>query len=130
MRARLFALLLAAPLALTGCDAAGSLLVPVTSSGGSGFGSGSGATSGSLAITRTSADPSKTTVAKGETLRLSVEANQQSATFSWTATGGTLSPSGASASWTAPSTTGTYTVNVTARYNGAEAPASFRFNVQ
>jgi hypothetical protein len=128
MRARLFALLLAAPLALTGCDAAGTLLVPVTSGGNSGI--VTGGTSGSLAITRTSADPSNTTVAKGETLKLTVEANQQGATFSWTATGGSLSPAGSTASWTAPSTTGTYTVNVTARYNGAEAPASFRFNVQ
>lgn len=129
MRARLFALLLVAPLALTGCDAAGNLLVPAAGSAGSGFGSGTPG-SGSLAITRTSADPSKTTVATGETLRLTVEANQPSATFSWTATGGSLSPSGSTASWTAPATAGTYTVNVTARYAGAEAPASFRFNVQ
>jgi hypothetical protein len=129
MRARLLAMLIAAPLlasSLAGCDAATSLLVPITT----GATMGTGGSGGSLAIIRTSADPSKTNVAKGETLKLTVEANRMGVNFYWTASGGDLNASGSSATWTAPSSAGTYTVNVRANDGTDEASAAFRFTVK
>lgn len=129
MRARLFALLLTAPLltsTLTGCDLAGELLVPgAIHQTGTG-----GVVGGGLAITRFDADPSKVLTSPGDTRRLSVEANRTGTSFSWSASGGTLSgTTGASNTWTAPDQPGTYRIDVTARNGSDEAKASFQFTV-
>lgn len=133
MRARLFAMILAAPLlasSLAGCDAAGTLLVPGDLVGNSG-GGGSNNGGGGLAITRFESDPSETQVAPLETRRLSVEANRTGVAYTWNATGGTLSSySGSSSTWTAPQAAGTYRVDITARVGSDEAKASFRFTVK
>ena len=83
-----------------------------------------------MRITRTSADPSKTTVAPGETLTLTVASNRPTATYDWKASGGSLTPAGSEARWTAPQAAGTYTVDVTARDGSETAPATFRFTVK
>ena len=129
MRARLFALLLTAPLlvsSLAGCELAGELLVPgAINQTGTG-----GVVGGGLAITRFDADPSRVQTEPGETRRLSVEANRTGTAFTWMASGGTLSSyTGSSSTWTAPDQPGTYRVDVTARNGSDEAKASFQFTV-
>lgn len=134
MRARPIAALFAVPLlalSLVGCDAA-LLMGPTPVGGGSGIPSGGSTivTGGGLAITRFDSDPSRVQTEPGETRRLSVEANRTGTAFTWSASGGTLSSyTGASSTWTAPTTPGNYRVDVTARNGSDEAKASFQFTV-
>lgn len=113
---------LALAMGLVGCDA-GTLPGALGSATG-GFGEG-------LAITRTSVDPSKTSVAPGERLTLSVTARSPqgaSLSYRWSASAGELSGSGASVRWTAPSS-GSATVEVEVSGGGESAQAAFRFRV-
>lgn len=90
-----------------------------------------GTSTGGLSITRTSADPSKTSVAPGERITLSVEAESTSGatlSYRWTATGGQISGSGATVTWTAPES-GTVNIQVEVSGGGGSANAAFRFRV-
>lgn len=116
------ALLLASLLA--GCDAA-SLV------GSAGSLSGLPGSAGDFAITRTNADPSKATVAPGESVTLSVETNKPADRYAWEASGGELSSYlGNPVTWTAPAAAGSYTIRVVASAGADDAPASFRFTVR
>lgn len=107
---------------LTACD-------PLTLPGD--LGSSTGGFGEGLAITRTSVDPSKTSVAPGERLTLSVEAKSPtnaSLSYRWRASAGSVSGSGASVTWTAPDS-GSATVEVEVSGGGETANAAFRFRV-
>jgi hypothetical protein len=83
---------------------------------------------------RLNADPSSTYVAGGASVTLSVAVTNPtggSVVYAWTASGGQLSSSGGNpVVWTAPSTPGTYTVQVNVSAGGTSAPGAIRFIVQ
>ncbi len=63
----------------------------------------------------TSLTPSATSVAPGESCTVSCVASDPDAdalTYTWTFTGGTISGTGSTVTWTAPATEGTYTITV------------------
>jgi hypothetical protein len=111
-----------ASLTMTGCTDAAGLLMQVPGALGSG-----------LSI-RMEADPSSTTVTAGQAVTLSVIATNPSGgalTYSWSATGGSLSSTGGSTvRWTAPGAGGSYTVNVSVSNGKDSAPGAYRFTVR
>lgn len=117
MRTRLLAILALLAMPLAGCD------FPGAPSGGG------------LAIVRTNADPSATSVKPGQSVTLSVETTrdgQANLLYSWSATGGTLSAAtGNPVRWTAPAGTPgtTYRVEVTVSDGTAAAVAAYRFTL-
>jgi hypothetical protein len=82
--------------------------------------------------TITSLTPSATSVARGENCTISCVASDENEddvlTYAWSATGGAISGTGNSVSWTAPTTEGSYSVSVTVS-DGEEA-ASDSCNIQ
>jgi hypothetical protein len=82
--------------------------------------------------TITSLTPSATQVARGESCTVSCVASDPDTddvlTYAWSATGGAISGTGSSVSWTAPTTEGSYSVSVTVS-DGEEA-ASDSCNIQ
>jgi hypothetical protein len=108
-------------LPLTGCDGSALLRPDLGDIGGN---------SGFTNI-QTSVNPSTATATPGQSLTLSVTSTPSADRFSWTATGGQLSStSGNPVTWTAPSSPGTYNVNVTVYSGTLSAPTSFRFTVR
>jgi len=83
---------------------------------------------------RLNADPSSSYVAAGSSVTLSVDVTNPTGgvpSYAWTASGGQLSSYGGNpVVWTAPSTPGTYTVQVNVTAAGASAPGAIRFIVQ
>jgi len=64
----------------------------------------------------TSLTPSATSVARGGSCTITCDANDpdgDTLTFEWTATGGAISGTGGTVTWTAPTTEGSYTISVT-----------------
>jgi hypothetical protein len=83
---------------------------------------------------RVNADPSSSYVAAGASVTLSVAVTNPTGgvpTYAWTASGGQLSSTGGNpVVWTAPSTPGTYNVQVYVTAGGSTAPGAVRFIVQ
>ena len=70
-----------------------------------------------------------TPVPPGGSTAVTVVATGTGLAYSWTATGGSLAGSGASVTWTAPSTPGTYTVNVVVSDAGGSTAAAVQIAV-
>jgi hypothetical protein len=83
---------------------------------------------------RLNADPSSRYVAAGASVTLSVDVtnpNGGTVTYAWVANGGQLSSNGGNpVVWTAPSTPGTYTVQVNVSAGAASKPGAVIFIVQ
>ncbi|MDB5098260.1 MAG: hypothetical protein JWM80_2681 [Cyanobacteria bacterium RYN_339] len=83
---------------------------------------------------RLNADPSSSYVAADSSVTLSVDVtnpNGGTVSYAWNTNGGSLSSRGGNpVVWTAPSTPGTYTVQVNVTAGGTSAPGAIRFIVQ
>ena len=112
-------LALLAASALAGCNLPTGAGLPGGPVGSDGF-----------AITQTNADPATINVAPGQTITLSVTTSSPATSYDWQSTGGYLSSNtGNPVTWTAPSTSGSYTIGVTASNGSDSASASYQFNV-
>jgi hypothetical protein len=84
------------------------------------------------APTITSLNPSDTSVGRGESCTISCSASDpdgDTITYSWSATAGSISGTGSSVTWTAPDTTGNYSITVSVS-DGEAAAVSESCNIQ